>query len=134
MTVKLTELNEQEIALLREPQLAHLATINPDGTPQITPLWIDTDGHDIIFNTAKGRIKHRNLVFNPHVAVSVADRNDPYRTCIAQGTVEFVDEGADEHIDFLAHKYLGVDRYPMRTPSEERVIGHIHITNLIRRK
>src|SRR5882757_305574 len=106
------KLSAQEIDLLREPQIANVATVMPDGTPQVTPVWIDTDGENVLFNTSKGRVKHRNLVRNPKVAISVVDKNDPYRTLIVRGTAQFVDEGADAHIDALAKKYLGVDTYP----------------------
>ncbi|MGC8461802.1 MAG: PPOX class F420-dependent oxidoreductase [Candidatus Dormibacteria bacterium] len=127
------QLSGDEIALLRETQIAHLATVNPDGTPQVTPIWVDTDGECILFNTAKGRIKHRNILANPHVAISVSDRKDPYRTCIAQGTVEFLEEGAEDHIDKLAKKYLGVDKYQRQQLGEQRIIGRIHLTRIVRR-
>ena len=92
-------LTDDDIKLLQEPQLAHVGTIEPDGTPQVTPVWVDTDGEHILFNTAKGRVKYKNLVRNPHVAVSVVDKANDYRTLWVTGTVEFVDEGADEQID-----------------------------------
>jgi PPOX class probable F420-dependent enzyme len=116
------KLSPQEVELLREPQIANVATVMADGTPQVTPVWIDTDGEHVLFNTAKGRVKHRNLVRNPKVAISVVDRNDPYRLVVLRGTVEFVEEGADAHIDKLAKKYLDADTYPWRKDSEQRVI------------
>jgi PPOX class probable F420-dependent enzyme len=115
-------LTADDIALLNEPQLAHVATIEADGTPHVTPVWVDTDGEHVIFNTAKGRIKHRNMERNPAVAISVSDRANDYRTLWIKGTVELVTEGADEHIDRMAKKYLGQDTYPFRKPGEERVI------------
>jgi PPOX class probable F420-dependent enzyme len=118
-------LSADDIALLQEPQLAHLATVSPDGRPQVTPVWIDTDGEAVLFNTAKGRVKHRNIVKNPWVAVSVADRNDFYRTLWVRGRAEIVEDGADAHIDKLAKKYLGADSYPWRKPEETRVIVRI---------
>jgi len=119
------KLSAQEIDLLREPQIANVATVMPDGTPQVTPVWIDTDGENVLFNTSKGRVKHRNLVRNPKVAISVVDKNDPYRTLIVRGTAQFVDEGADAHIDALAKKYLGVDTYPGHRADEQRVIVRV---------
>jgi PPOX class probable F420-dependent enzyme len=116
------KLSPQEVELLHEPQIANVATVMPDGTPQVTPVWIDTDGEHVLFNTAKGRVKHRNLVRNPKVAISVVDKNDPYRLVVLRGTAEFIDEGADEHIDKLAKKYLGADTYPWRKEDEQRVI------------
>ncbi|HEY0450101.1 PPOX class F420-dependent oxidoreductase [Actinophytocola sp.] len=122
MTKKLTP---EDLALLSEPQIANVATVMSDGTPQVTPVWIDTDGEAVLFNTAKGRVKHRNLVRNPKVAISVVDKADPYRTLVLRGTAEFVDEGADAHADALAKKYLGVDRYPGHNDTEQRVIVRI---------
>jgi PPOX class probable F420-dependent enzyme len=116
------KLSPQEVELLNEAQIANVATVMADGTPQVTPVWIDTDGEHVLFNTAKGRVKHRNLVRNPKVAISVVDKNDPYRLVVLRGTAEFVDEGADAHIDKLAKKYLGADTYPWRKEDEQRVI------------
>jgi PPOX class probable F420-dependent enzyme len=116
------KLSPQDVELLNEPQIANVATVMADGTPQVTPVWVDTDGEHVLFNTAKGRVKHRNLVRNPKVAISVVDKNDPYRLVVLRGTAEFIDEGADEHIDKLAKKYLGADTYPWRKEDEQRVI------------
>jgi len=116
------KLSPQDVELLKEPQIANVATVMADGTPQVTPVWIDTDGENVLFNTAKGRVKHRNLVRNPKVAISVVDKADPYRILIVRGTAEFVDDGADAHIDALAKKYLGVDSYPGHKADEQRVI------------
>lgn len=117
-----TSLTPDDIALLEEPQLAHVATTMKDGSPQVTPVWVDTDGTALLFNTAKGRVKYTNLERDPHVAISVVDKADPYRYVIVRGTAELVEEGADAHIDKLAKKYLGVDSYPMRKADETRVI------------
>jgi len=109
-------------ALIERPVLASLATLNPDGSPQITPLWISLEGDDVVVNTAKGRIKARNLAQDARVAVSVIDPNDPYNVVAFQGTVtEVTTEGADAHIDWLAKKYLGVDAYPGRREEEVRI-------------
>lgn len=116
------KLSPQDVELLKEPQIANVATVMADGTPQVTPVWIDTDGENVLFNTAKGRVKHRNLVRNPKVAISVVDKADPYRILIVRGTARFVDDGADAHIDALAKKYLGVDTYPGHKADEQRVI------------
>ncbi len=116
------KLSSQDLELLREPQIANVATVMSDGTPQVTPVWIDTDGENVLFNTAKGRVKHRNLVRNPKVAISVVDGNDHFRTVVVRGTATFVEEGADAHIDALAKKYLGVDVYPGHRDDEQRII------------
>ncbi|AYF30236.1 MULTISPECIES: PPOX class F420-dependent oxidoreductase [Micromonospora] len=126
-------LNEEDLALLGEPQLAHVATVEADGTPHVTPVWVDTDGEHVVFNTAKGRQKYLNMSRNPVVAVSVADKADDYRTLWIKGTVEFVTEGADEHIDRMAKKYLGQDTYPWRRPGEERVIVRVTPTEKLGR-
>jgi PPOX class probable F420-dependent enzyme len=118
-------LSADDVALLEEPQLAHLATVSPAGRPQVTPVWIDTDGEAVLFNTAKGRVKHRNIENNPWVAISVADRNDFYRVLWVRGRAEVIEDGADAHIDKLAKKYLGADTYPWRKPDETRVIVRV---------
>jgi PPOX class probable F420-dependent enzyme len=119
------KLSPQEVELLNEPQIATVATVMSDGSPQLTPVWIDTDGEAILFNTAKGRVKHRNLVRNPKVAVTVVDKDDFYRLVNVRGTAHIVEEGADEHIDKLAKKYLGADSYPWRKESEQRIIVRV---------
>jgi len=119
-------LSEKARALLARPVIATLATVGPDGSPQVTPVWIESDGDDLVINTARGRVKERNLVRDPRVAVSVIDPDDPYNVVVAVGKVaSMVTEGADAHIDKLAKKYLGVDEYPMRTEGEVRTIVRI---------
>jgi PPOX class probable F420-dependent enzyme len=115
-------LSEKARALIARPVLASLATLNPDGSPQITPLWVDLDGDDVVFNTAQGRKKARNLERDARVAVTVIDPDDQYNVVAFQGTVtDVTTDGADAHIDALAKKYLGVDSYPMRTDDEVRI-------------
>jgi PPOX class probable F420-dependent enzyme len=108
--------------LFDKKAFAHIATVGRDGTPQVTPVWIDYDGTHIRFNTARGRVKTRNLERNPTVAMSVQDPDNPYRYVQVRGrVVEMTESGADAHIDALAKKYLGQDRYPHRRPDEVRV-------------
>jgi PPOX class probable F420-dependent enzyme len=108
--------------LFDKKSFAHIATIGADGTPQVTPVWIDYDGTHIRFNTARGRVKTKNLERNPTVALAVQDPDNPYRYLQVKGRVtEMTEKGADEHIDALAKKYLGQDRYPYRRPGEVRV-------------
>jgi PPOX class probable F420-dependent enzyme len=99
--------------------------IDSDGAPHVTPVWIDTDGEHILFNTAKGRAKYNSLVRNPIVAVSVVDKANDFRTLWVKGTAELVEEGADAHIDRLAQKYLGQETYPFRKATEQRVTVRI---------
>jgi len=126
-----TQLTQKAKALVDRPVLANIATVDAAGRPQLTPVWIDRRGDDLVFNTAKGRAKDANLVANPHVAVSVVDPDDPYNVVVVRGTVEPVEEGADEHIDRLAKKYLGVDTYPMRQPGEVRVTYVVHADKVV---
>ena len=115
-------LSEKARELIVRPVLATLTTLNADGSPQSTPLWIDLDGDDVLFNTARGRAKTRNMERDPRVAVTVIDPDDPYNVVAFRGTVtDITTDGADAHIDALAKKYLGVDSYPMRREGEVRV-------------
>jgi PPOX class probable F420-dependent enzyme len=103
--------------------LAHLATIMPDGSPQVTPIWFDYTGGMIRVNSAKGRVKSRNMTPGAAVALSVCDPDNGYRYVQIRGKVTSVTEqGGDAHIDSLAKKYLGVDAYPYRSPTEVRLI------------
>lgn len=113
--------------LLQEKKaFAHLATTMPDGAPQSTPVWIDYRDGRVLVNTAKGRVKARNMHEGSKVALSITDPDNPYRYVQVRGVVSKVhDEGADAHIDFLAKKYLGQEKYPFRQPGEERVIYEI---------
>ena len=105
---------------------AHLGTLMPDGNPQVTPVWFDFDGTDLRINSAKGRVKDRNMRHDNHIAVAIQDPDNPYRYLAVRGRVEEITErGADAHIDALAKKYLGQDRYPYRQAGEIRVIYRI---------
>ncbi len=107
--------------LLDGPTFAHLATVDDDGAPHVTTMWVGREGDRIIFNTAEGRKKWRNLKADPRVSVAVWDADHPYVTYTVQGrVVDITTEGADQVIDDLAHKYLGVDTYPFRKPEETR--------------
>ena len=105
---------------------ANLATVMPDGSPQVTPVWYDYDGEYLRINSAKGRIKDKNMRRDKRVAVSIQDPDNAYRYLAIRGNVaEITEEGADAHIDSLAKKYLGKDKYPFRGPGEVRVIYKI---------
>lgn len=120
VNAKLTDLAADIIEGLN---FGHLATLMPDGSPQVTPVWVDHDDGFILINTAVGRVKQRNVTRDPRVAIDVIDQNNPYRkVCIRGRVVDQIREGADEHIDMLAHKYLGVEKYQHRQPGEQRVI------------
>ena len=109
--------------LTTKPAFAHVATLNADGSPQVTPVWIDFDGTNVLFNTAKGRVKPKNMARDARVALSIADPDNPYRHVAIQGhVVNMTETGGDAHIDKMAKKYLGKDSYPFRTPGEVRII------------
>jgi PPOX class probable F420-dependent enzyme len=117
---------EQFRDLFTKKAFAHLATVMPDGSPQVTPVWCDYDGTYIRVNTAKGRVKDRNMRRNRKVALTITDPENPYRYLAVRGEVEEpTGQGADAHIDLLAKKYLGKDKYPYRQPGEVRVLYKI---------
>lgn len=110
--------------LFDDVNVAHVVTLFEDGSPQTTPVWVARDGDVVVFNTAKGRAKHRNLVRDPRVALSIHQHDDPYEYVQVRGTAELVDEGAREHIDEMSRKYTGGD-YPFLQPGEVRVIVRV---------
>jgi PPOX class probable F420-dependent enzyme len=112
--------------LLDKKAFAQLATVMPDGSPHVTPVWWDYDGNHIRINSAKGRVKDKNMRRNKEVALSIIDPENPYRHLTVRGQVdEITENGADAHADSLAKKYLGKDKYPFRQPGEVRVLYKI---------
>jgi PPOX class probable F420-dependent enzyme len=121
-----TAIPKPYLDLFQKKALAHLATLMPDGQPQVTPVWVEFDGKHVIINTAEGRQKDKNLQRDKRVALSLVDPDNPYRYLEVRGTVvERTHEGADASIDALAKKYLGKDKYPFRQPNEVRVLYKI---------
>ena len=117
------ELKPAVRALLDGANFGHMATLMASGAPQVSAIWLDTDGTYLLINTADGRTKTNNVRRDPRVAISVVDQGNAYREVMIRGrVVEILSEGADEHIDALAKKYLGQDRYPFRQPGERRLI------------
>jgi PPOX class probable F420-dependent enzyme len=117
--------------ILDKKTLVHLATTGKDGGPQVSPVWIDREGDTIIVNSAKGRVKDRNMRSHDKVALSATDPDNPYRALMIQGrVVKITEEGADAHIDKMAKKYLGKDEYPFRSASEVRVKYFIEPTKV----
>lgn len=109
--------------LTQKKPLANLATVMPDGTPQVTPVWFDYQDGKLRVNTARGRIKDKNMASNPHVALAIVDPDNAYRHLAIRGKiVSSTTDGADAHIDSLAKKYLGQDKYPFRQAGEVRVV------------
>jgi PPOX class probable F420-dependent enzyme len=126
-------LTEDDRELLGAPQFAVMATLMPDGSPQTSTVWVDTDGDDVLVNTAEGRVKPANVRHDPRVALTVWDRDDPYRQVIVRGrVVELTHEGAEDHIDELSRRYTGRFPYPWRSEGERRVILRIRPDAVIR--
>lgn len=120
--------------IVEKPSYAHLTTLMPDGSPQASPVWIDRKGDKVVVNSARGRVKDKNMRRDPRVAISLTDPDDPYRFLLIRGSVvEITEDGADEHIDAMAKKYLGKDKYPFRAPGEVRVLYFIEPTSVVTR-
>ncbi len=118
----MTKLNEHAKELIDKKAFAHVATLMDDGSPQVTPVWVDYEGDDLYINTAEGRLKADNLRRDPRVALSMTNPEDTYDMVTVRGrAAEITQEGADEHIDALAKKYLDADTYPNRRPGEVRL-------------
>jgi PPOX class probable F420-dependent enzyme len=112
--------------LTKKQAFASLATVMPDGSPQVTPVWFDYSNGVIRVNTAKGRVKQRNMQQGSPLALSIMDPDNPYRYVQVRGKVtRMTEQGADAHIDSLAKKYLGKDKYPFAQPGEVRVMYEI---------
>jgi PPOX class probable F420-dependent enzyme len=118
---------DQNVDLLTQKKaFAGLATVMPDGSPQVTPVWFDYTNGLIRVNTAKGRVKQRNMQQGSPVALSIMDPDNPYRYIQVRGKVSrMTEQGANAHIDSLAKKYLDKDKYPFAQPGEVRVLYEI---------
>lgn len=120
--------------LFQKRAFAHVATAMPDGSPQVTPMWVDYDGTYILVNTARGRQKDRNLRRDPRVALTIMDPDNPYRYLLIRGRVaEITEQGAVEHIDRLAQKYVGTETYQNLQPGEVREIIKIEPKHVLGR-
>jgi PPOX class probable F420-dependent enzyme len=131
--VTMSKIDDNSAKLLREKNFVFLATIDAKGRPQVTPMWADIDGDYVLLNTALGRVKQKNTQRDPRVTVAVLDMSDPYRYAAIRGRVveQISGQVAEDHIDKLAKRYLGKDKYPFRQAGEKRVILKIlpeHVT------
>ncbi len=125
---------EAFLDLFHKPAFAHFATLMADGTPQITPVWVDYDGEYVLVNSRVGRTKNRNVLERPHVAIEISDSDNPYRYLMIRGTVVAVETLPDTtHIDALAKRYLGIDRYPWAQPGEVRQLLKIRPEHVVAR-
>ena len=106
------KLSEDLLALLRQPSICYIATIMPDGSPQMTQTWVDTDGDHVIINSVQGFVKLKNIERDPRVAVTITDPDNPFRYFQVRGrVVNTTTDGAVDHIEMLSQKYLGTP-YP----------------------
>jgi PPOX class probable F420-dependent enzyme len=130
------QINNQEIKRLFDcKNFAYLATLMDDGSPQVTPIWVDVEGSVILVNTAEGRVKHKNVSRDPRVAISTVDHANPYEMVTVRGkVVEQTRRGADEHINKMAKKYLGMDKYPFKMPGEQRILLKIQPEKVFHQK
>ena len=119
----MAELNDKAQSLIGGPNLAFLSEVMEDGSPHVSPVWIELESGYLTFNTAIGRLKERNMRRDPRVALSIADKDDPYDKVDIRGRVVEIIQGeeAEDQIDSLAKKYIGQDTYPWRRPDEVRV-------------
>ena len=122
----MAKLSDAHVEFLSNAHYGVVATIRADGSPHQTVVWVDTDNGDVVFNTAEGRAKPRHLRATSHVALTVVDPANGYHWVGVSGTPELYHEGADDHIDKLAKKYLDADSYPFRKEGEVRVIVRIN--------
>ena len=123
----MAELTDAQRSFLRDNAYAGIVTtLRQDGSPHTTVVWVDEEGGDVVFNTARGRAKDVNLEHDPRVSVLMIDPNDQYKWVSVSGPAELSEDGADAHIDKMAKKYLGVDEYPYRSAEETRVIVRVH--------
>ena len=124
-------ISEKYVDLFEKQAFGNLATLMKDGSPQVTPVWVDYDGRYVRFNSAKGRVKDKNIRRDPRVSISVQDPANPYRYLEVRGrVVEITENGADDHINKLSQKYLGKPVYPFRQPGEVRVLYKIEPKNV----
>ena len=116
--------------IMQDKAYGHVVTFNADGKPQVTMVWTDVDGDEVLFNTADGRLKPKNLRRDPRVIISVQDRNDPQSYMVFHGKASVMEAGADDHIDKLAKRFLGADKYPFRRPGEKRLVVRVKVDRI----
>src|SRR5215510_5789460 len=127
MAIKLPEMAKK---VLQDKAYGHVMTFGANGRPQVTMVWMDADGDEVLFNTAEGRKKPQNLRRDPRVVISVQDRNDPQAYMVVHGTATLTEAGADAHIDKLATRFLGGHKYPYRQPGEKRLLVRVKVDRL----
>jgi PPOX class probable F420-dependent enzyme len=133
--LKLDSLDERALQLLRGKNFAFVASLNHDGSPHVTPTWVDTDGENVLINTAIGRVKQKNTAQDSRVAIAVVDQANPYDALLVEGFVleQVTGTLAENHIDKLAKKYLGLDKYRRTQQGEKRVVLKIKVKRILNR-
>lgn len=116
--------------IMQDKAYGHVVTFNADGKPQVTMVWMDVEGDEVLFNTADGRLKPKNLRRDPRAIISVQDRNDPQSYMVFHGKASVTEAGADQHIDKLAKRFLGADKYPFRRPGEKRLVVRVKVDRI----
>jgi PPOX class probable F420-dependent enzyme len=116
--------------MLEDKAYGHVVTFSALGKPELTMVWIDVEGDELLFNTSEGRRKPDNIRRDPRVIVSVQDRNNPQAYAVFHGKGRVTGAGADEHIDKLAKRFLGADKYPFRQPNEKRLVVRIGVDRI----
>src|SRR5436190_11068888 len=116
--------------MLEDKAYGHVVTFNAQGKPELTMVWMDVEGDELLFNTSEGRRKPDNIRHDPRVIVSVQDRNHPQAYAVFHGKGRVTDAGADDHIDKLAKRFMGADKYPFRQPGEKRLIVRISVDRI----
>jgi PPOX class probable F420-dependent enzyme len=122
----MAKLDEKQVEFLENPYVGVVTTLRPDGSPQSTVVWVDVVDGIPSFNTARGRVKSRDLEADPRASLVVVDPTNAYKWVALDGRAELTEDGADAQIDKLAKKYLGADEYPFRNPEEQRVSVRIN--------
>lgn len=117
-----TKLTPNAIPLIEGDNVGVLATLMPDGSPQVTSVWVDHDGDIVLINTAVRRVKQKHTVRDGRVMLAITDSNNPYDRIIIRGRVKQTYEGSESHIDKLAKKYTGADKYLRASPTEKRIL------------
>jgi len=125
---------QKYLDLFDKKAFGSLGTLMPDGSPQVTPVWVDREGDTVLVNTARGRQKDKNIKHDPRVSITLIDPENPYRYLEIRGrVVATTEQGAKDHIDKMAKKYLGVDKYPYAQPGEVRMLLRIqpeHVSSM----
>jgi PPOX class probable F420-dependent enzyme len=125
------KLSDKVKKLVDGKNFASVATLMPDGSPQVAPVWVDREGDTIVLNAARSRQRTKNLKRDPRVAICIFDQSNPYSNFSIRGkAVEITEKGAEEHIDKMNMKYHGTPNYPYHTQNDPRVLIRVEVTSI----